>query len=61
MALTFRIIASCYQKPNRNTKEQADFLLEQNNWDDYGYRTTYCLHASSKMTGKEPEYLGFLL
>lgn len=60
MALTFRIIASCYQKPNRNTKEQADFLLEQNNWDDYGYRTTYCLHASSKMTGKEPEYLGFL-
>ena len=60
MALTFRIIASCYQKPNRNTKEQADFLLEQNNWDDYGYRTTYCLHASSKMTGKEPEYLGSL-
>ena len=60
MALKFKRIDKCWQNASNHPDTDVDFLLEENNWDDFGFSTTYFLHASSKLTGKEPECLGAL-
>lgn len=60
MALTFRRINKCWQDASNHRETDVDFLLEENDWDDYGYQTSYHLHASSKLTDGKPEYLGAL-
>lgn len=60
MALTFRRIDKCWQNASRYMAKDVDFFLEDNDWNDFGYQTLYHLHASSKLTGSKPEYLGAL-
>lgn len=59
--LKFKIIKKCWQDASSHNESGVDFYLEENDWDDYGYRTSYCLHASRTLTGNDKnQYLGNL-
>lgn len=60
MDICFRLIDKCWQNAERYDDTDVAFLLEENDWDDYGYQTTYHLHASKLLTKGKPEYLGGL-
>lgn len=59
-SLKFKIIEVCYQNPTSYSDEGADFFLEQDDWNDYWYYTTYHLHATPKLTGTKSQYLGVI-
>ena len=46
--MNFKIIDNCFQEASRYADTDADFLLEKDNWNDYGYLTTYHLHSTPK-------------
>lgn len=56
--LVFKIIPKCFQDASRYNGNESDFYLEESNWDDYGFSTTYFLHASKKLTTDSNELLG---
>lgn len=59
--LKFKIIGKCWQDASRFFDKGIDFYLEESDWNDYGYTTSYCLHATKAITGKDKnEYLGSL-
>lgn len=60
MEISFRRIDKCWQNAEKHTETDVAFFLEESNWDDYGYTTTYHLHASALLTGGKPVYLGGL-
>ena len=60
MEISFRRIDKCWQNAERHDDTDVAFLLEENDWDDFGYQTTYHLHASKLLTKGKPEYLGGL-
>lgn len=60
MEIKFRRIDKCWQKADGHLDTDVAFFLEENDWDDFGYQTTYHLHASKLLTGTKPEYLGSL-
>lgn len=59
-SLKFKLIDVCYQNPTSYNDEGADFFLEQDDWNDFWYYTTYHLHATSKLTGTKSLYLGVI-
>ncbi len=59
--LSFRLIHGCYQDASSRTDSDVDFLLEENSsWDDYGYHTSFFLHATAKLTGNNTRALGYI-
>lgn len=60
MEILFRRIDKCWQNAENHTETDVAFFLEENDWDDFGFKTTYHLHASKQLTGGKPEYLGAL-
>lgn len=60
MDIKFRRIDKCWQNADTYDDTDVAFLLEENDWDDFGYQTTYHLHASKQLTKGKPEYLGGL-
>ena len=59
--ISFKVIEKCWQDAKDYKGTECDFYLEESNWDDYGYQTTYCLHATKKLTGlKDNIYLGIV-
>lgn len=58
--LSFKIIKNCFQDASLFKDEGADFFLEQDNWNDYHYHTTYHLHATPKLTKGKSKYLGVI-
>lgn len=56
--LSFKVIDKCYQKASYYKENDVDFLLEEDNWNDYFYKTLYHLHVTGKLTNKATEYLG---
>lgn len=60
MALKFKLISSCYQDATLRDKGDVDFMIEVDNWNDFGYCTTYHLHASKRLTRNTTRYLGFM-
>lgn len=60
MEIKYRIIDKCWQNAEGRTDKDVAFFLEENDWDDYGYKTTYHLHASKQLTKGKTEYLGSL-
>lgn len=60
MEIRFRRIDKCWQNAEKHTETDVAFFLEENNWDDFGYTTTYHLHATVLLTGEKPVYLGAL-
>lgn len=57
---TFKRINKCWQNALMYKDDNVDFYLEENDWDDYGFQTSYCLHAGRKLTGNATKYLGNL-
>lgn len=60
MEIKFRRIDKCWQNAEKHTDDDVAFFLEENDWDDFGYKTSYHLHATKQLTGGKPEYLGAL-
>lgn len=60
MEIKYKIIDKCWQNAEEHTETDVAFFLEENDWDDYGYKTLYHLHASAQLTGGKTEYLGSL-
>ena len=58
MGLRFKMIPVCYQDAKYQDGGDTEFLLEYDDWNDYGYRTTFHLHASKLLTGGRTRYLG---
>lgn len=56
--LVFKIIPKCFQDASRYNDKDIDFYIEENDWNDYGYYTTYFLHASKNLTSENNELLG---
>lgn len=56
--LHFRVIPVCYQDATRYDQGDVDFYVETDYWNDYGFCTTYHLHASTRLTGSKTSYLG---
>lgn len=56
--LKFKIIDKCFQDATFYTKTDVDFLLEEDDWNDFYYRTLYHIHATPKLTKGKTEYLG---
>lgn len=59
--MVFKIIQQNYQDASYYKKDDVDFLLEEDRWNDYSYCTQYHLHATARLTGDRnngAEYLG---
>ena len=50
--MKFKVIDNCFQDASQYANENVDFLLERDNWNDYGYKTTYHIH-STKISSPE--------
>lgn len=58
--MKFRVIDCCYEDASGVPANGADFLLEEDSWNDYGYYTLYHLHATHNITGNGNENVGYL-
>lgn len=59
--LSFRLIHNCRQDASSREDSDVDFLLEENSsWDDYGYHTSFFLHATKKLTNENTKALGYI-
>lgn len=56
--IRFKIIEKCFQDSSRYTDKNIDFYLEKDDWNDYGYCTTYHLHSAKGLTPHENRYIG---
>ena len=56
--IEFKIIEKCFQDASQKTGNDADFYLEENNWNDYYYYVLYHLHATKRITGSQNLFLG---
>lgn len=56
--IIFKVIDICYQDASNVSAGNADFFLEEDNWNDFGYCTTYHLHATSNITKTGNRHLG---
>lgn len=56
--LSFKIIDVCYQNAGQIPADNADFFLEQDDWNDYYFYTTYHLHVTKNLTKGQNIYLG---
>lgn len=53
----FQIIGKCMQDAKDiKPKDGVDFLLEESDWDDYGYITMYFVHATPHITKRKENY-----
>ncbi len=58
--MKFKLIDKCFQDASNVAGNGADFLIEDNEWDDYGYHVMYHLHATDKLTKRGNVYLGYI-
>lgn len=58
MSLKFKIIEKCWQDAKGVSCGDVDFFLEKDGWDDFGFHVMYHIHASSRITHRQNEYLG---
>lgn len=59
MEMKFKVIKKCYQDASKEGRfKYPIFLLEEDNWNDYGYITLYHLHYAGPKTNGTPVYLG---
>lgn len=52
----FKVISKCFQDASRLPGNDADFYLEENNWNDYHFYVLYYLHATKRITGTKILY-----
>ncbi len=58
--MKIKLIDVCFQDASSYSGKDADFYLEMDDWNDFGYYTTYHLHATKKLTGTDNVYLGMI-
>ena len=46
--LSYCLIKKCFQDASHIRRTDVDFLLEENDWNDYSFYTTYHLHITPK-------------
>ena len=56
----FKIISKCFQDASQLPGDDADFYLEENDWNDYYYYVLYHLHATKRLTGTKNMLLGYV-
>jgi ABC-type lipoprotein export system ATPase subunit len=56
--IRFKVIDKCFQKASRYSDADFDFYLEKDDWNDYGFCTTYHLHTAKGLTPKGNQYIG---
>ena len=56
--MKFKLIDVCFQNASSYPGTDADFYIEMDDWNDYGYCTTYHLHATKNLTKTKNVYLG---
>lgn len=56
--MKIKLIDVCFQDATRFSGTDADFYLELDDWNDFGYCTTYHLHATKQLTKTKNTYLG---
>ena len=49
----FKVITRCFQDASGLPGDDADFYLEEDNWNDYDYFVSYHLHATKRITKKD--------
>ena len=54
----FKIIDKCFQDASQLPGNDADFYLEENDWNDYYYYVLYHLHATKRLTWSNNMCLG---
>lgn len=54
----FKIIQKCFQDASNLDGNDADFYLEQNDWNDKDYYVLYHLHATKRLTKDKNIHLG---
>lgn len=53
----FQIIEKCFQDARDVAIcKDVDFLVEENDWNDYGYITYYSIHATPKISKRDKSY-----
>ena len=60
MSLKFRLIGKCYQDATNIDADDADFLIEEDGWNDYSFHVMYHLHATHRLTNNGNAYLGYI-
>ena len=60
MSLKFRLIGKCYQDATNIDADDADFLIEEDGWNDYSFHVLYHLHATDRLTNNGNVYLGYI-
>ena len=50
MALKFKLIQNCFQDASFRDNGDVDFMIEVDNWNDFGYCTLYHIHASRRLS-----------
>lgn len=50
MSLKFKLIGKCYQDATNIDADDADFLIEEDGWNDYLFHVFYHLHATDRLT-----------
>lgn len=58
--MKFKVIGCCYEDASRVPPDGADFLLEEDGWNDYNYITFYHLHATAAITGTRNLHVGYI-
>ncbi len=58
MPFKFKLIEKCFQDSSRFPGDDADFYLEENDWNDYYYYVLYHLHVTKRITGGGNMFLG---
>lgn len=57
--MRFKVIPKCFQDASHSGHySQSTFLLEENDWNDYGYITMYHLHYAGAETDGVATYIG---
>lgn len=58
--LEFKIIEKCFQDASQKPGNDADFYLEENDWNDFGYYVLYHIHATKRLTKTKNICLGYV-
>ena len=60
MSLKFKLIGKCYQDATNIDADDADFLIEEDEWNDYSFHVLYHLHATDRLTNNGNVHLGYI-
>lgn len=60
MSLKFKLIGKYYKDATLINADDADFLIEEDGWNDYSFHVMYHFHATHRLTNNGNAYLGYI-